>query len=176
MSGRPVFLQDAESFCKLYEKNHLVVFRFIYGLQGGPAEEVEDLTAETFMRAWQARRRFEGDEEAALGWLLRIARNLIIDAYRRRKTRGTDQNIEDFQLPANESGPEEQADKREQLRLLWIRIGKLQDEQREIVVLRYLLDWPVYRIAAHLGMLENTVSVTLRRTLIRLRDSWPEEE
>jgi DNA-directed RNA polymerase specialized sigma24 family protein len=32
-----------------------------YGLTGGPLEEVEDLTADTFARAWKARHTFGGD-------------------------------------------------------------------------------------------------------------------
>jgi DNA-directed RNA polymerase specialized sigma24 family protein len=39
-------------FKELYERNRLPVFRYIYGLTGGPQAEVEDLTAETFLRAW----------------------------------------------------------------------------------------------------------------------------
>jgi DNA-directed RNA polymerase specialized sigma24 family protein len=38
-----------------------------------------------------------------------------------------------------------------------------------------MLGWPVKRIGEHLGLLENTVSVTLRRTLQRMRERWPQE-
>jgi DNA-directed RNA polymerase specialized sigma24 family protein len=44
-----------------------------------------------------------------------------------------------------------------------------------MVVLRYVLDWRVKRVAQHMGLAENTVSVTLRRALARLRQAWPEE-
>src|SRR5689334_4070515 len=75
---------NADSFAHLYETTHLFVFRYVYGLSGGPAEEAEDLTAETYARAWKTSSHFRGDERAALGWLLRIARNLAIDLARRR--------------------------------------------------------------------------------------------
>jgi len=52
-------------------------------------------------------------------------------------------------------------------------LSALPVERREMVVLRYLLGWPVQEIAAHLGIAENTVSVTLRRTLNELRARWP---
>src|SRR5512147_1960317 len=71
------------NFRALYEHNRLSVFRYIYGLTGGPQDAVEDLTAETFLRAWKARHRFEGDLESAIGWLIRIAKRLVIDDYRR---------------------------------------------------------------------------------------------
>lgn len=44
-----------------------------------------------------------------------------------------------------------------------------------MIVLRYVLGWPVKRIAEHLDMLENTVSVNLRRILQRMQRDWPEE-
>jgi RNA polymerase sigma-70 factor (ECF subfamily) len=172
-------LLDRASFENLYARTHLVVYRYIYGLYGGPVEEVEDLTAETFLRAWNARRRFSGDDGAALGWLLRIARNLVIDAIRREKVRRVtggfdEENAEPDPFPALAS-PEEQAAFREQVRTLRVILLELPAEHREMIVLRYILGWPVKGIAAHLGLLENTVSVILRRVFQRIRDRWPSD-
>jgi RNA polymerase sigma-70 factor (ECF subfamily) len=178
MPGQNRPLEEAESFAQLYARAHLIVFRFIYGLHGGPSQEVEDLTTETFMRAWKARKRFEGDQEAALSWLLQIARNLVIDTRRRKSVRGEEQYLEELsdylQFAAPAPNPEEQSLKKEQFRILWEQIQALPPEQREMIVLRYILGWQVKRIAAHSGLLENTVSVTLRRILMRLRRNWPE--
>lgn len=172
-------LADPQAFSQLYDHAHLIVFRFIYALHGGPRQAVEDLAAETFVRAWKARRRFQGDREAAVGWLLQIARNLVIDSYRRERTRGETGQIEDvsayLQLSNHQAGPEEQLLQREQFRLLWARLQEMPAEHREMLVLRYVLGWQVRRIAAHLDMLENTVSVNLRRIIARLRRDWPEE-
>ncbi len=86
---------SAAAFAELYAHAHLPVYRFLYGLHGGSVEDVEDLTAETFMRAWQARDRFDGDPSAALGWLLKIARRLTIDAHRRRNVRGLTEPLDE---------------------------------------------------------------------------------
>jgi RNA polymerase sigma-70 factor (ECF subfamily) len=168
-------LQDRQSFENLYERTHIAVFRYIYGLQGGPLEEVEDLTAETYLRAWKARRRFTGNEGAALGWLLRIARNLVIDSARRQKVRRSEVSISGYELelPAAGPSPEDEISLREQIGIARGLLAGLPVEQREMIVLRYILEWPVHRIAGHLGLLENTVSVTLRRAFQRLRDRWP---
>ena len=77
-------LKEPGVFRNLYENRHIAVFRFIYGMHGGPKEEVEDLTMKTFTRAWRSRSRFQGTEAAAFGWLLKIARNLVIDSHRRK--------------------------------------------------------------------------------------------
>ena len=170
-----ISLRDAESFQQLYASNHLILFRFIFGLYGGPSEEVEDLTAEVFVRAWKSRRRFRGSQQAALGWLLKIARNLVIDAHRRQKTRGFPQDIEQHHIPADELGPEEQLQIQEQVNTLWSLLHTLPDQQREILVLRYILGWRVQDIGHHLEMKENTVSVYIRRAIQSLRHDWPSE-
>ncbi len=170
-----ISLRDAGSFQQLYNSSHLIVYRFIFGLYGGPSEEVEDLTAEVFIRAWKSRRRFRGSQQAALGWLLKIGRNLVIDAHRRQKTRGFPQDIDRHLIPTDELGPEEQLQLREQVKTLWSLLHALPNQQREILVLRYILGWRVLDIGRHLEMKENTVSVYIRRAIQNLRDDWPTE-
>jgi RNA polymerase sigma-70 factor (ECF subfamily) len=157
-------------FRDLYEHNRLPVFRYIFGLTGGPQDLVEDLTADTFLRAWKARHRFEGEMDAATGWLIRIAKRLVIDNYRRtiQETRSLS-----AESPAD-SSPEQAAIVEEQRAFLFSLLIDLPEEQRETLVLRYMLGWRVNEVAAHLGMAENNVSVTIHRTLSRLREKWME--
>lgn len=169
------FLWKAEVFQEVYNQNYLIVFRYIFGLWGGPIQTVEDWTAETFIRAWKARYRFHGSQKAALGWLLRIARNLVIDSYRRSKSQGTLANIDDYLLLDPGTSPEEAAILQEESNRLWTRLHTLTDTQREIITLRFFLDWKVKEIANFLKMKENTVSVTIRRSLQQLRQDWPEK-
>ncbi len=161
------------SFSQLYERARLPVFRYIYGLTGGPQDEVEDLTAETFIRAWKARRRFEGGPEAAVGWLIRIAKRLVIDDYRRRTVRTTRGLPAD---PPAEVLPEQVAIDAEQRRTLLALLSDLSDGQREILTLRYMLGWRIGEIAAHLGLTQNSVSVTIHRLLAKLREQWNEQQ
>ncbi len=168
-----ILLTESQVFQQFYEQTHLIVFRYLYGLLGGPAQEAEDLAAETFVRAWKTRRRFRGNEKSALGWLMKIARNLAIDASRRRKSRGSSEDLEQHVLYAADASPEQQTQLREQIHVLWGLLQTLPAQQREILTLRYLLGWRVKDIAELLEMPENTVSVNIRRALQHLRESWP---
>ena len=69
--------------------------------------------------------------------------------------------------------PEEAALAGDEKQLLLSLLLKLPDEPREILVLRYLLGWHVNQIAVYLEIPGNTVSVTIHRTLERLRLQWP---
>jgi RNA polymerase sigma-70 factor (ECF subfamily) len=171
-------LQDPEAFSNLYTTTQIIIFRFIYGMHGGPVEEVEDLTCDTFMRAWKGRERFFGDDHEALCWLFTIARHLVIDAHRRRKTHldNTDVLLDDASIDAiyisSQVTPEEQAASREQFKRLWQVLQNLPDDKREMLVLRYMLGWKVKQIAEYLQKEENTVSVNIRRCLEQIRQGW----
>jgi RNA polymerase sigma-70 factor, ECF subfamily len=166
-------LLDADSFTNLYETTHLFVFRYVYGLSGGPAQEAEDLTAETYARAWKASHRFSGNEQAALSWLLSIARNLAIDLARRRKVRNVNEDVPVEVLIDPHLAPEADVITREQVAILWHMLGALSEDIREILVLRYMLGWQVKQIAEHLDITENNVSVMIRRALKNLQRDWP---
>jgi len=165
-------LWDTDAFTRLYEKTHLSVFRYVYGLSGGPRQEAEDLTAGAYARAWKARQRFNGDDQAALGWLLRIAKNLVIDSARHNKVRNLDEEFNTEWLVDPKQVPELDVIDREQITTLWRMLGSLREEPREMLVLRYMLGWQIKQVAEHLGMSENSVSVTIRRTLQRLQRDW----
>ncbi len=165
---------SADAFTHLYEETHLIIFRYVYGLSGGPFQEVEDLTAETYERAWKMRQRFQGDEQAALGWLLRIARNLAVDLFRRRKVRDGDENLQIELLVDSNILPEVNVIIREQIEILWRLLGRLPEGVREMIVLRYMLGWQIRQVGAYLHMNENSVSVTISRALKSLRRDWPQ--
>lgn len=157
-------------FEELYEHSRLSVFRYIYGLIGGPQGKVEDLTAETFLRAWKARHRFDGDMDSAVGWLIRIAKRLVIDDYRHTLRASRARSTE----PQAESTPEQIAIVDEQKQFLFNLLASLPPEPREIIVLRYMLGWRVNDIARHMDTTENNISVIIHRTLAKLREKWME--
>ena len=171
-------LLDPESFSLLYDRTHTTIFRFIFGNHGGPIEEVEDLTADTYFRAWKARHRFAGDERDALCWLFTIARHLLIDAPRHKKSssvepmiRLDESNFETF-VDHNQATPEEQAVFQDQFNHLWHTLHLLPQDKREILVLRYMIGWKVKDIADFMHKEENTISVTIKRSLEQIRQDW----
>lgn len=171
--GKESAIAAAEDFAAFFEHTHRIVFRYVYGLGGGPQENAEDLTAEAFTRAWGARSRFRGDAGAALGWLLHIARNLVIDDARRRSLRPELALGESNALLSSDLGPEDAAMAREERRVLVGLLQSLPEQPREMLVLRYLVGWWVNRIAGYLGVNENSVSVGIRRALERVQRQWP---
>ncbi len=153
----------------MYEANRTSVFRYIYSSIGGETNDAEDITAETFIRAWKARHTFEGDIDSAIGWLIGIAKRLIIDNYRRKAIRKTESLNREIK---SETSTEEEILLAQQKEELLQLLQNLPNDQREILTLRYVLNWKVNQIAAHMKLSENHVSVIIHRTLAELRNQW----
>jgi RNA polymerase sigma-70 factor, ECF subfamily len=73
-------------FSALYEKHALDVFRFALYLSGN-RPDAEDITAETFVRAWTSPERIE--MATVRGYLLTIARNLYLNGLRKHARQTT---------------------------------------------------------------------------------------
>lgn len=161
-------LASPEAFTQFYEQAHLSVFRYSMVLCAGDQGEAEEITAQAFFRAWEKRRQFTGNPAAALGWVIAIARNLLIDR-RRSAVIHPVEPIPDDALADEASTVEDILINAEQLQDVLEVLRDLPFPQGDIVTLRYVLGWPVKAIASHLGLAENTVSVNLRRAVTKIQ-------
>ncbi len=168
-------LQAAGDFARFYETAHLSLFRYLMVLCAGDQAEAEDITAETFIRAWEKRQQFSGSEPAALGWVITIARNLLIDRRRSESAHPAEAALDDT-LADGERSIEAILVDDDQLQQALAAVAGLPLPQRDIFTLRYVLGWRVKAIAAHLGLAENTVSVDLRRALAKIQARLAPEE
>jgi RNA polymerase sigma-70 factor (ECF subfamily) len=73
-------------------------------------------------------------------------------------------------LAADQSSPSQRAVKNEQTLQLAVAIQQLPEAQREALMLRHFHDWPLARIAEHLGRTPAAVAGLLKRGLQQLRE------
>jgi RNA polymerase sigma-70 factor (ECF subfamily) len=161
------------AFLEAYEQYADAIFRHCF-FRLSDRERALELTQETFTRAWDYLRA--GKEiEKFRPFLYRVAGNLVIEEYRKKKTVSLDAFLDDefhdeSMLPAlhDDDALERLADafEGEQARAA---LDKLSPPYREVVVLRFIDGLSPKEIAAHLEERENTVSVRLHRALAELR-------
>src|SRR4051812_23118986 len=130
--------EPAAALARLFDEHVWDVYGFV-AYRIGDRAEAEDITQQTFERALRAWRRFDPSQAQPRTWLLVIARNLVVDHYRRDRSRmhrhlGEGGVIEE-QLPAEE-GPEAPGISPE----LEDALGTLSDRDREVVALRFGAD------------------------------------
>src|ERR1700741_3006762 len=159
---------DAEGFAALYERRYPLIRGYLRRRLGGHPDLVLDLVAETFARALEHRGQFDGDRGPAVGWLVGIARHLLIDAARggrvddaSRRRLGMERIC--FEQHALELVERAGASELERA------LARLPDEQREAIERRVLEEDPYAAIAAVIGCSEQVVRKRVSRGLATLR-------
>ena len=74
---------NEETFRLIFAQHHRFIFRFLYGMVG-EADLAEDLTQETFMRAYRSMDTLRGESKLST-WLCGIAKNVALNTLRNRR-------------------------------------------------------------------------------------------
>jgi RNA polymerase sigma-70 factor, ECF subfamily len=136
-------------------------------------EVAEELTQDIFLKVYQNLRNFRPEMGSLQNWIMRVARNLIIDHYRsnrREKTVAGSEELEalDFPQDGKDSNPYENLFLKEKAQHLMDHIQKLTPELKEAVVLRDIQGLAYQEIADMLGIPEGTVKSRINRGRIEL--------
>ncbi len=143
-------------FQELYESYAPEVYRFAFSLAGERAE-AEDITSETFVRAWVKRSAIR--TETLKAYLMTIARNTFLE--RRRKSRR--EIALDETLPDPAAGPEDRAESRLELVRVERLLRTLPEIDRAAFVLRVRHDMPYEEIARVLEITLASAKVKVHR-------------
>src|SRR5262245_33847376 len=140
--------------------------------------DAEDILQEVFYELAEATRLLMPIEHVT-GWLFRVARNRIIDLFRKKKMEGLsdavagdedDELLLDDLLPSPDAGPEAHHARSVLLEELELAIEELPDEQREVFVAHELEGKSFKEMAAETGVSVNTLLSRKRYAVLRLRE------
>jgi len=139
----------------------------------GRVEEAEDVTQEVFIKVFQTLKTYDAAQGSFSTWLNRVARNHLVDHYRRtRKDRVTssleDELPEAEQKPSPQMEPTGEVESRERRETLQLALDKLSPDLREAVILRDLHDLDYEEIALVLKVPQGTVKSRINRGRLEL--------
>ncbi|ABM00381.1 sigma-70 family RNA polymerase sigma factor [Shewanella amazonensis] len=148
---------------------HADVYRFAYWLCGDK-HIAEDITQETFLRAWKSLDSLK-DDKAAKAWLITILRRENARRFERKQFDYSDieqDSLEDVLSHTTEDETEH----------YWLRrqIAKLEPEYREPLVLQVIGGFSGDEIAELLELNRNTVMTRLFRARNQLKDALEQPE
>lgn len=161
--------KDPDVFGRFYDLYVERVYRFIY-FKVSSQEEAEDLTAETFLKVWQ--HLVDGKKiEHLNAFVYQIARNVVIDWYRKRASHKTvDMEDEDLAaIPDDAPSVVETTIRKFDAEQLEKYLRQLKEEYRDIIILKYLDELSVEEIATVLDKSRGNVRVLAHRALVTLR-------
>jgi RNA polymerase sigma-70 factor, ECF subfamily len=142
----------------------------------------EDVLQETFWRVWQSAGTYQSQRGPFTGWLFRIARNLAIDAYRRRNVRPQAISSPNGSDPIFDETPDPEADVAEQaqsiLKNRQIRkaLATLPVVQRQVIEMAYFYGMTRQEIAEATGEALGTIHTRARLALQKLRGEFERDE
>jgi RNA polymerase sigma-70 factor (ECF subfamily) len=158
--------RDAGAFAELYDQYVVRIYRHIYYLVND-RREAEDLTAQTFLKAWEAIDRYRERGAPFVAWLLRIAHNLTVSYLRsKREHSALDEGYVDQKRVRN---PEEALEQSADERSVRQAVLQLREEQRQVIMLRFVEELDYRDVAAVIGKSVPAVRVIQHRALGNLR-------
>jgi RNA polymerase sigma-70 factor (ECF subfamily) len=167
---------DPDAYRLLVERYQAEVYSLSVRLLGR-IEDAEDMTQETFLRAFRALKRYDPTRPFG-AWLHTIATRLCIDHHRRNRARmvsltqpeegsaGEERTI-DLEDPGDR--PDEDAEKSELARRLEALVEELPPDSRAAILLRHQQDLPYEEIARVLQVPLGTVKARIHRARIMLK-------
>jgi len=156
-------------FQYLYKTYATDVYRFSYWLCGD-AVDAEDITSETFLRAWTHRDTIR--TETMKAYLLSIARNLYLERLRKQKLHA---ELSDG-LPDLTPGPDKQAEDRDDLARIQSALQQINEVDRAAFILHVQHELPYAEIARVLQLSLSAVKVKVHRVRLKLTGVVANEE
>ena len=153
--------QDPARFAELYEDNFERVYAYV-ARRVGNREEAQDVTADVFHQALAGLPRFEWRGLPFVAWLLGIAANLLSDRWQRTATHQEAVNDDLDQIGIE--------DDIEQRAMLYQLVDTLPDDQRRVIIRRFVGQKSLREIATELGRSEGAIKQLQLRALQNLRE------
>ena len=159
---------DADAFNILYQRYKAPMYRYVLR-QCGP-QAVDELFQDIWLKVIKARSNYQV-KASFKTWLYHLARNRIIDLYRKNNIRPIDNNADELDSLANTTfeQPEKQLQIQDQYQALLEAISELPAEQKEAFLLREEAGLSVEQIAETCGVNAETAKSRLRYAVNKLR-------
>lgn len=137
------------------------------------ADTAEDLTQDVFVRVYRSLEQYNPKQGDLQNWLMRLARNLIIDDYRKRQRAPQDEIADDledhkYHLRSAGNSVQREMERRELGAQVQAGIDKLSTDLRTCVILRDIEELSYQEIVDLLKIPEGTVKSRINRGRIEL--------
>lgn len=152
----------------LFARHHARLYAFLARWLGDN-DAAQDLVQETFLRVLERRDQAPPHDDLA-PWLLRIARNLAIDRYRRDRRLEFTPDVEPLADPG--PLPLERLTTEERSAQLAVALAAISPAQREVLLLRSVEGMDHRDIGLAVGCSEGTARVRVHRATAALRAAW----
>lgn len=157
---------DEDALHQLYETYYPKIYNYAF-LQMGDVQASEDLASDVMLKMLESIKKYNFRGLPFGAWVFRIARNRLIDLHRRRKRRGEVDLSET--ISGTLASPESMAERALERGQLQIALKHLTDEQRQVIVLKFIQGFDNRSVGKIMGRSEGAVKSLQHRALGALR-------
>lgn len=158
---------DNQAFGELYDQYLPAIYRFIV-IKVGNKADAEDISHQVFLNAWQKMPKYKHQGFPFSSWLYRIAHNAVIDFYRTSK-----HHIDIDSVPEDSFSETPETDKKiddlMQTRIVKDAIKELNEDEQNVIIMKFVNELSNKEIAASLEKSEGAVRVMQHRALKQLK-------
>jgi RNA polymerase sigma-70 factor (ECF subfamily) len=137
------------------------------------AHTAEELTAQTFEKAWANRRHYKREMGEVQPWLIGIARHVVGD-YFRQTPHETD--LDEAQWLSSQSTLEDDLQRHLDFERVLHILSNASLQERDLVALKYGAELTNREIARISGLSESNVGTILHRVITRIRKEWEKKD
>ncbi len=157
---------------QLHDEHAAALWGYCLRLTGHDHARAEDVVQETFLRAWRSVAKLDESAGSVRAWLFKVARNIVIDDWRTKRSQ------QEYAVAEVPEGPAE-VDRTDQLLVSWVvsdALTRLSPEHRAVLVECYYQGRSVAEASRRLGVPEGTVKSRTHYALRALRLALEESE
>jgi RNA polymerase sigma-70 factor, ECF subfamily len=162
--------RDCQAFAQLYDLYADKIYKYIY-YKNGRTDEAEDLTAQVFLKAWEAIQHYKWEGYPFSTWLYRIAHNQMIDYYR---THHETWPLDTARAKESTLDPFEAAERTFASDQIHSALKHLTHDQQRVIVLRFLEGYSTSEVAAMMDKDADAIRALQHRAL-RALEPWMSE-
>lgn len=169
-------MREPDAFRQIFEAYHPKIFGFLV-TRTGNIQTAEDLTSETFEKAFRAKETFNPKGGSLNNWLFTIAANSFLDLQRREKIRRSPsfQEAESKTVNSDFINPQKALEAKETVESINHGLSGLSEKQRKVVLLRLTTNMSNREIGEELGLTESAIKSLLFRALPKIQETVDKE-
>jgi RNA polymerase sigma-70 factor (ECF subfamily) len=152
---------DRDQFLSSYKELNKYVYNYVYFRVGYLKEVAEDITQESFIRAWKYKDSYNPKKSSIKVWLISISRNAVNDYF--NKNPRLEELNEEILINTDHKSDTEEID------MLYL-LNQLNSREKEIVRLRYMFEFKINEIAEILKEKPGNLKVEIFRIVQKLKD------